>query len=207
MVLLTPWALERPYVWAEIGAAWGRRIPIVALLLGITPAELQIRPEIPVLLKKRDLLELNEIDIYLDQLAARVQLEGWLMDRPTVFVSHSAVDADWARSFAQALKERGISVWFDEFDVRPGEPIREALEAGLRGSEVFVALVDPEQPSKPSLFFELGAAIGMGKRVVPIVPKGLDPSALPLDVRLRRYLVRNSPEQTAEELSNALLAA
>jgi hypothetical protein len=45
-------------------------------LLGITPAELQIRPEIPVLLKKRDLLELNEIDIYLDQLAARVQLEG-----------------------------------------------------------------------------------------------------------------------------------
>jgi hypothetical protein len=26
VVLLTPWALERPYVWAEIGAAWGRRI-------------------------------------------------------------------------------------------------------------------------------------------------------------------------------------
>jgi len=57
VVLLTPWALERPYVWAEIGAAWGRRIPIVALLLGITAAELQTRPGIPVLLKKRDLLE------------------------------------------------------------------------------------------------------------------------------------------------------
>jgi hypothetical protein len=28
VVLLTPWALERPYVWAELGAAWGRRIPI-----------------------------------------------------------------------------------------------------------------------------------------------------------------------------------
>jgi hypothetical protein len=45
VVLLTPWALERPYVWAEIGAAWGRRIPIVALLLGITATELQARPE------------------------------------------------------------------------------------------------------------------------------------------------------------------
>lgn len=53
-MLLTPWALERPYVWAELGAAWGRRIPIVALLQGITPAELQTRPGIPVLLKKRD---------------------------------------------------------------------------------------------------------------------------------------------------------
>ncbi len=129
------------------------------------------------------------------------------MDNPKVFISHSAIDADWARSFAEALKSRGVSVWFDEFDVPPGESLREGLESGLRGSDVFVALLDPEYPDKPNLFFELGAAIGMGKRVVPIVPKGLDPRSLPLDVRLRRYLVRNSPEQTAEELSNALVAA
>jgi len=76
VVLLTPWALERPYVWAEIGAAWGRRIPIIALLLGITAAELQVRPGIPALLKKRDLLDLNDIEVYLSQLAGRVQREG-----------------------------------------------------------------------------------------------------------------------------------
>lgn len=73
VVLLTPWALERPYVWAEIGAAWGRRITIVALLLGITPTELQSKPGIPVLLKKRDLLPLNDIQLYLEQLEGRVQ--------------------------------------------------------------------------------------------------------------------------------------
>ena len=72
-MLLTPWALDRPYVWAEIGAEWVRQIPIVALLLGITPTELQTRPGIPVLLKKRDLLQLNEIEIYLEQLAARIK--------------------------------------------------------------------------------------------------------------------------------------
>jgi hypothetical protein len=129
------------------------------------------------------------------------------MDKPKVFISHSALDADWARSFAQALKQRGVTVWFDEFDVHPGESLREALESGLRGSDVFVALLDPEYPAKPNLFFELGAAIGMGKRIVPIVPKGLrmDPSN-PL-LAARRYLVRDSPEHTAEELSNALLAA
>jgi len=73
VVLLTPWALERPYVWAEIGAAWGRRIPMVALLLGITATELQSRPGIPVLLKKRDLLQLNEVEVYLDQLSGRIR--------------------------------------------------------------------------------------------------------------------------------------
>lgn len=56
VVLLTPWALDRPYVWAEIGAAWGLRLPIVALLHGMSAADLQSKPGIPVLLKKRDLL-------------------------------------------------------------------------------------------------------------------------------------------------------
>jgi len=50
VVLITPWALERPYVWAELGAAWGRRVPIVGLLHGVSAAELHSRPGIPVLL-------------------------------------------------------------------------------------------------------------------------------------------------------------
>jgi TIR domain-containing protein len=129
------------------------------------------------------------------------------MEKRTVFISHSAGDTDWARSFAQALKARGVPVWFDEFNIRPGESLRDAVESGLRNSDVLVALLDADSPSRPNLFFELGAAIGMGKRVVPIVPKGMDPSVLPLDVRLRRYLIRNTPEQTAEELTNTLQAA
>src|SRR5580704_14146338 len=97
------------------------------------------------------------------------------VEKKSVFISHSVGDAEWARSFAQALKGRGVSVWFDEFDVRPGESVRDALEAGLRSSDVLVALLDANSPSKPNLFFELGAALGMGKRVVAIVPKDLDP--------------------------------
>ena len=73
VVLITPWALERPYVWAELGAAWGRRIPIVGLLQGITASELQSRAGVPILLKKRDLLPLNEIDVYLTQLRGRTK--------------------------------------------------------------------------------------------------------------------------------------
>src|SRR5437773_10033923 len=87
------------------------------------------------------------------------------MEKPRVFISHSALDADWARSFAQARKQRGVTVWFDEFDVHPGESLRDALESGLRGSDVLVALLDPENPAKPALFFDLGAAIGMGKKL------------------------------------------
>ena len=71
LVLLTPWALDRPYVWAELGAAWGRRIPIVGILYGMTSTEFQSRPGIPIFIKRRDLLDINDIDLYFQQLKAR----------------------------------------------------------------------------------------------------------------------------------------
>jgi hypothetical protein len=73
VVLLTPWALDRPYVWAELGAAWGRRIPIVGLLHGLSAGDLQSKPGVPVFLKKRDLLRLNDIESYLSELRRRVR--------------------------------------------------------------------------------------------------------------------------------------
>jgi hypothetical protein len=81
------------------------------------------------------------------------------------------------------------------------------LEAGLRDSDVLVPLVDPDSNWRPNLFFELGLALGTGKRVVPIVPKDLDPSVLPFNVRHRLFLIRDTPEHTAEELSSTLRAA
>ncbi|HEU0009533.1 MAG TPA: toll/interleukin-1 receptor domain-containing protein [Verrucomicrobiae bacterium] len=73
VVLLTPWALERPYVWAELGAAWSKGIPIVGLLHGLTSGELQARPGVPVFLKQRNLVDLNDVEKYFRQLAGRVQ--------------------------------------------------------------------------------------------------------------------------------------
>ena len=73
LILLTPWSLGRPYVWAEAGLAWGRRLPIIGLLNGLTAADLRARPEVPIFLKKRDLLDLNGIAVYLEQLQKRVR--------------------------------------------------------------------------------------------------------------------------------------
>lgn len=73
LVLLTPWALERPYVWAELGAAWGKGLHIVGVLHGMSATELQTRPGVPVFLKADNLLELNDVDVYFGQLKARAR--------------------------------------------------------------------------------------------------------------------------------------
>jgi hypothetical protein len=73
VVLLTPWSLSRPYLWAEMGVPWGRRIPIVALLLGLSATDLQSHPGLPVFLMRRDLLQLNDVGAYFDQLGRRLE--------------------------------------------------------------------------------------------------------------------------------------
>ena len=76
LIRITPWALDRPYVWAELGAAWLRRIPIVGVLHGLSAADLQQMPGVPVFLKQRDLVDINDIDLYLSQLASRIAQRG-----------------------------------------------------------------------------------------------------------------------------------
>jgi hypothetical protein len=73
VALFTPWSLERPFVWLEIGAAWIRRIPIVVVLHGLTVAMFQSRPSVPVVMKQRDIISLNDIDAYFRQLGDRVE--------------------------------------------------------------------------------------------------------------------------------------
>jgi len=71
IVLVTPWALKRPYIWMEIGVAWSRDIPIVILLHGLTPKKFQASADIPVTLKERNIISLNDFEKYLDELRSR----------------------------------------------------------------------------------------------------------------------------------------
>ena len=71
LVLLTPWALDCPYVWAELGAAWGKGMPIVGVLHGISSSDLQARPGMPVFLKKTNLVDINLLEKYFAELSKR----------------------------------------------------------------------------------------------------------------------------------------
>jgi len=124
------------------------------------------------------------------------------MARPKrqVFISHSGADSEWVRAFAESLKAQGVTVWLDEWQVHVGEPIQNVLERALRTSDIIAFILTRENIHRPDLFFELGAAVGMGKRAVPIVPRDLETSQLPYPLRVRRSLPQGSPEETARKL-------
>jgi len=72
LVLLTPWSKARPYIYVEIGAFWHRGKTPVVVLHGLTKQEIIGDEGIPVLLKRIQLLELNEIELYFEQLREKV---------------------------------------------------------------------------------------------------------------------------------------
>jgi hypothetical protein len=51
LVLLTPAALERKYIWMEIGMFVGARKRVVSVLYGVEPAALSGDPQLPVTLE------------------------------------------------------------------------------------------------------------------------------------------------------------
>ena len=55
-----------------------------------------------------------------------------------VFLSHSAKDKAVVRELAQRLRGDGLRVWFDEWEIRPGDSIPAKVEEGLQHSRVLV---------------------------------------------------------------------
>ncbi|MGI8439591.1 MAG: TIR domain-containing protein [Thermoleophilaceae bacterium] len=72
LVLLTPAALERPYVWIEIGAAWSQGKRIIGILHGMTTSELAGRDGTPAFLTGIVLRDINELEEYLGELRQRL---------------------------------------------------------------------------------------------------------------------------------------
>jgi len=73
LVLLTPWSINRPYIWLEIGAFWGYRKRMVGILHGVTAKDLSTDERIPIALKRLDMINLNDIASYFTQLDERIK--------------------------------------------------------------------------------------------------------------------------------------
>jgi hypothetical protein len=126
------------------------------------------------------------------------------MSEPKVFISYSRDDVEWVRRFADALRQQNVDVWLDEWQVSVGDSLREAIEGGLRDSDAIVSVLTRANARRPTVLFELGVALGMGKPFISIIPPDLDSSAIPFDLRTRRYLTKGAPDDAAREVAKAV---
>jgi hypothetical protein len=93
--------------------------------------------------------------------------------RYDVFLSHSAKDKDVVRDLANRLKSDGVRVWFDEWEIKPGDSIPAKIEDGLEHSRVLVPCMSAEAlaadwPQLESHTFRFKDPLNHNRRLIPL---------------------------------------
>lgn len=77
-----------------------------------------------------------------------------------VFISHASEDKDQiVRDLAEALRARGLEVWYDEFSLRIGDNLRRRIDAGLASSRFGVVVLSPAFFAKSWSQYELDGLV------------------------------------------------
>ena len=81
-----------------------------------------------------------------------------------VFISHASEDKDaFVRPLAHALQEAGLKVWYDEFALKLGDSLREAIDRGLGASQYGLVVLSHRFFSKDWPQRELNGLFAMMK--------------------------------------------
>jgi hypothetical protein len=149
---------------------------------------------------------LNQIDQYLDQLQERVVGGRGNADPRNydVFISYTHGDEPWASKFVDEVKAQGVHAWFDKADIALGERWSDEIEQALREAPVIVVLVSPNYVNNSSADFELGAAVGGNKKIIPIVTQKAPPTPLPPLLRSRQWLQETSPQAAGKRVAEVV---
>jgi hypothetical protein len=75
LALFTPWSVHRNWIWVEIGAAWVNQKRVVAVLYNVTLQDLDAAGGRTVL-NDLNLVQINEIERYFDEVRVRVERVG-----------------------------------------------------------------------------------------------------------------------------------
>ena len=104
-----------------------------------------------------------------------------------VFISHSSVDKWAARRISEDLVARGAETFLDEKDIDTGDDISASIQSNLNSCDDCMIILSPSSVESAWVLVELGGAIALGKRVVPILLHvGSNSIPSPISMKLAR---------------------
>jgi hypothetical protein len=121
-----------------------------------------------------------------------------------IFLSYSQKDRLWVSEFVSALRESGITEWFNVQDLRPGGRWQEKIQEALRQSSTLVVILSPNSVDSPWTFFELGAAIADEKRIIPVLCEDIEIKRIPLLLSHLQFLKESSASVAGERVAEVL---
>jgi len=119
--------------------------------------------------------------------------------QPKIYLAHASEDKPRIRPLAEFLMASGIEVWFDEWEIEPGDSLREKMEEGLGAMTHFVVALTETSITKHWVAKEIDVGlvrqVGGQSRFVPLLID-LDPAKLSPFLQTMLYLPIDPADET-----------
>ena len=126
-----------------------------------------------------------------------------------VFISHASEDKEAvARPLAEALRKNGLTVWYDEFELKIGDSLRRKIDKGIANSNFGIIVISRDFISKGWTNYELDGLITKavnGEQVMlPIWHNITKREVLDYSPTLLDKVARNTADFTVEEIADEI---
>ena len=173
----------------DLGGYAGKVKHSARVLSGILPAA---REQLPLA---------QETNLYVDNTDSNKEYD--------VFISHASEDKDSVvRPLAIALKNKGINVWYDEFELKIGDSLRRKIDQGLSKSKFGIVVFSRSFIKKGWTNYELDGlmtkAISGQQILLPIWHDITKQEVIDYSPSLADKVARNTSQETVEEIAEEI---
>ena len=177
------------YLTIDLGGYAGKVKHSARVLSGILPAA---REPLPLA---------QETNLYVDNTDLNKEYD--------VFISHASEDKDSVvRPLAIALKNKGVNVWYDEFELKIGDSLRRKIDHGLSKSKFGIVVISRSFIKKGWTNYELDGlmtkAISGQQILLPIRHDITKQELLYNSQSLADKVARNTSQETVEEIAEEI---
>jgi hypothetical protein len=120
------------------------------------------------------------------------------------FVSYAREDEAFAITVAAAMRDRGVEIWIDRWNIEPGADWNKAIDAALNACANFLIVLSPEAVRSDEVAGELRVALNDQRHVVPVLYR---PCEIPRQLLLIHYLDFTQSPEPSVALLDALARA
>jgi hypothetical protein len=128
-----------------------------------------------------------------------------------VFISHASEDKEGVvRPLAHALKDEGLRVWYDEFELRIGDSLRRKIDAGLAKSRFGVVVLSRAFFGKGWTNYELDGivtrAVSGEQVILPVWHEITKQELVSYSPSLADKVARSTTTHTVQEIATEIAA-
>jgi tetratricopeptide (TPR) repeat protein len=98
----------------------------------------------------------------------------------SVFISHATEDDPVVKKIRKALESLSILVWVDSQGLTPGDKLTPKVQKAIENHEHLIAVLSVNAINSTWVKKEIEYALGLNKKVIPVMLPGIEPSALAL---------------------------